>query len=611
MLRGNYGKQVWEEVPLRQAVKTHRELPLWFLTDLQFPDIQEMLRGSYGKQEPVVDSNFRTYHFKRMKYSFFANTDARHWSFKRFYSFNINSGDAPKTFNEILDKWTASLKFIQGQKYIPKAIKKFVEELINFNETKKFENLLDAYEQNFQAHFLATLSSGSVTKIEMAKSYMKQTDEILNSKLGMQNEEYEEDSYVEDDAMSKNSNLVYSDDEFTEESPTYEKNLKRKLEDDDLPGYDGLIFLFNDSNEDKIMEKIDENTLEEERKLPLASDNKDPSTSICDEVLSAFQKYQNKIPKIRRVYTPAYWGVLDLTRESLYGCKEVTENDLQQLSQDFADHIKWKCELTSKDIQDYFDGNCVKLDNSDENKDLKHFDSNVQFLKNNMHFFQEMLTEEHLKMISSYPLFHGTFMSNRIKHSWGEIHALSSSDARNEKSDPLKKARVGRKVDMKVTLLKTPNKFEALFGEVSGGLGQFGIPTACRKKRFLDKVKLMVTMRDSVNRLLKERDHVSNEKRLEIIVFGWLQFGLELNFYAMDWMGSGIYRFGLIDRCRIPADIDDCDILEDAYCILKLLQRKLLDTERNVRNLFSNNTKGKRRQIALENKAELNVNRSP
>ncbi|CAG8602131.1 13281_t:CDS:10 [Acaulospora morrowiae] len=561
MLRGNYGKQVWEEVPLRQAVKTHRELPLWFLTDLQFPDIQEMLRGSYGKQyksrkkkflfsnmkEPVVDSNFRTYHFKH----------------------------APKTFNEILDKWTAGLKFIQGQKYIPKAIKKFVEELINFNETKEFENLLDAYEQNFQAHFLATLSSGSVTKIEMAKSYMKQTDEILNSKLGMQNEEYEEDSYVEDDAMPKNSNLVYSDDEFTEESPTYEKNLKRKLEDDDLPGYDGLIILFNDSNEDKIMEKIDENTLEEERKLPLASDNKDPSTSICDEVL------------------------------------KVTENDLQQLSQDFADHIKWKCELTSKDIQDYFDGNCVKLDNSDENKDLKHFDSNVQFLKNNMHFFQEMLTEEHLKMISSYPLFHGTFMSNRIKHSWGEIHALSNSDARNEKSDPFKKARVGRKVDMKVTLLKTPNKFEALFGEVSGGLGQFGIPTACRKKRFLDKVKLMVTMRDSVNRLLKECDHVSNEKRLEIIVFGWLQFGLELNFYAMDWMGSGIYRFGLIDRCRIPADIDDCDILEDAYCILKLLQRKLLDTERNVRNLFSNNTKGKRRQIALENKAELNVNRSP
>src|SRR6185436_13976954 len=127
---------------------------------------------------------------------------------------------------------------------------------------------------------------------------------------------------------------------------------------------------------------------------------------------------------------------------------------------------------------------------------------------------------------------------------------------------------MGRKVDMKVTLLKMQNKFEALFGEVAGGLGSFGVPTACRKKRFLDKLKLMVIMRDSINRLLKECDHVSDDERLEVIVYGWLQFGrfntrnknfiilllmvfilgLELNFYAMDWRGSGVYRFGLLDR---------------------------------------------------------------
>ncbi|CAG8536868.1 14270_t:CDS:2, partial [Funneliformis mosseae] len=170
--------------------------------------------------------------------------------------------------------------------------------------------------------------------------------------------------------------------------------------------------------------------------------------------------------------------------------------------------------------------------------------------KNNVHFFQGMIMEEHLKMTSSYPLFHETITSDHIMHSWGEIQNISSSDTCNEKSDPFKKARIGKKVDMKAMLLKTSNKFEALFGEVSGGLGPFGVPTACRKKR------------------------------LEIIVYGWLQFG--------------IYRFGLIDRCRIPADTDDCDILEDAYCILKLLESKLLDTERAVKNLFSNNTKGKR-----------------
>ena len=72
--------------------------------------------------------------------------------------------------------------------------------------------------------------------------------------------------------------------------------------------------------------------------------------------------------------------MFDLTRESLYGCKEITENYLQQLSQDFADHIKWKCEPAPKDIQEYFDNHCKNLDNNDKNKNLGHFDTNIQFM---------------------------------------------------------------------------------------------------------------------------------------------------------------------------------------------------------------------------------------
>ncbi|CAG8617319.1 4012_t:CDS:2, partial [Cetraspora pellucida] len=371
----------------------------------------------------------------------------------------------------------------------------------------------------------------------------------------------EESSKTGRDFDNNDDSLVFRDSDSDEE-------LTSTLEKDTL-GYDGLAFLFNDLNEVAIMGKIDENTLEEESKLPLASDNKDSSTFICEDVLNAFRRYQNKISKSRKVFTPAYWGVLDLTRESLYECKEITENNLQQLSQDFANHVKWKCEPAPINIQNYFDSRCEKLDNSDENK---YFDTNIQFLKINMHSFQGMLTEEQLKMTSSFPLFNGIFTSNRIKHSWGEIHSLSNSDARNEKSNPYKKSRMRRKVDMKVTLLKTPNKFEALFGEVAGGLGPFGVPTACRKKRFLDKLKLMIIMRDSINRLLKECDHVSDDEKLKVIVYGWLQFGLELNFYAMDWRGSGVYRFGLLDRCMIPVDDNYCNILEDAYCILKLLE---------------------------------------
>ncbi|CAG8703511.1 5387_t:CDS:2, partial [Dentiscutata erythropus] len=190
---------------------------------------------------------------------------------------------APKTFNEILITWTANLKAIQRARNIPMSIASFARDLIEFNGTGEFEKTRLACEQNFQAHSLVTLSCGSVTKSEMAQGYMKQANENLTGAAGekiKKGEEVEEEDKLNVqisrnfDAIPKDVIQVYSDEEFTEENQTHKNNRKRKLEDDELPGYDGIIFLFNDSNEGKIIEKIDENALEEERKLPLASDNK-------------------------------------------------------------------------------------------------------------------------------------------------------------------------------------------------------------------------------------------------------------------------------------------------------------------------------------------------
>ena len=71
---------------------------------------------------------------------------------------------------------------------------------------------------------------------------------------------------------------------------------------------------------------------------------------------------------------------MDLTKESLYGCKEFTENDIQQLCQDFADYIRWKDNPTQEHIQNYFDSNCKKLNNDNSDKNLGHFDTNIQFM---------------------------------------------------------------------------------------------------------------------------------------------------------------------------------------------------------------------------------------
>ncbi|CAI2188137.1 6417_t:CDS:10 [Funneliformis geosporum] len=363
--------------------------------------------------------------------------------------------------------------------------------------------------------------------------------------------------------------------------------------------------------EEEVFALENEKTLKEEIKLPLASgiSSKDPlkhKLSSDIDVSEAFHSYQAKIPKCRKVSTPAYWGILDLTNESLHGCKYFTEIDMKELNQEFSNCIGWIDTPAEESLQQYFDNNCQR----NYDKKFEKLDANIQFIKNNMCSFQGTLTEEELKMSSSFPLFRGIFTSDHIKDVWGETQALATNDARNEKQNPFQRARIGRKVDMKCVLVKTLNKFEVVYGEVSGGLGPFG-PSAHRKKRFLDKVKLMVTMRDSLNNLLKKYKHTSDKQRMDIIVYGWLQVGMELSFYALDWIGDGVYRFGLLDQCIIPSDKNDCNMIEDAYCVIKTLEIKLLQTETAVRNLLSNNTKGKRRRTATENEPKLNLNRTP
>nr|CAG8538527.1 10346_t:CDS:2 [Entrophospora candida] len=71
-------------------------------------------------------------------------------------------------------------------------------------------------------------------------------------------------------------------------------------------------------------------------------------------------------------------------------------------------------------------------------------------------------------------------------------------------------------------------------------------------------------MHDSINCLLKEYNHVSHEKKSEIIVYGWLQFGmLNMKRNLYDIITNGFYF-------RLKAKLL-CDVL-DGFCILKLLE---------------------------------------
>ncbi|CAG8718083.1 4925_t:CDS:2, partial [Funneliformis caledonium] len=495
-------------------------------------------------QNPFIDEldeiNLKQY--SNFICSYFYSVDAGFWSLRHYIDWICKNEKELPQWETCLDNFYNSLDFVNSRRGVSIYIRTCARRNLDNKELPEIEAIMKELQEPYERVYNGKYG-GSMYKTAVQVQKEEEVFALESAKMREKN--------------GKRKNEEYLDDEFAE----------------------SLGILFEESNEEILMDNIDEKTLKEEIKLPLASgiSSKDPlkhKLSSDIDVSEAFHSYQAKIPKCRKVSTPAYWGILDLTNESLHGCKYFTEIDMKELNQEFSNCIGWIDTPAEESLQQYFDNNCQR----NYDKKFEKLDANIQFIKNNMCSFQGTLTEEELKMSSSFPLFRGIFTSDHIKDVWGETQALATNDARNEKQNPFQRARIGRKVDMKCVLVKTLNKFEVVYGEVSGGLGPFG-PSAHRKKRFLDKVKLMVTMRDSLNNLLKKYKHTSDKQRMDIIVYGWLQVGMELSFYALDWIGDGVYRFGLLDQCIIPSDKNDCNMIEDAYCVIKTLEIKLLQTE--------------------------------
>lgn len=55
---------------------------------------------------------------------------------------------------------------------------------------------------------------------------------------------------------------------------------------------------------------------------------------------------------------PAYWGILDLTRESLFDWKEIDHNLLNTAAQIFTSKIEWLPKPAPQELQEYFNNKC-------------------------------------------------------------------------------------------------------------------------------------------------------------------------------------------------------------------------------------------------------------
>ncbi|CAG8803214.1 42401_t:CDS:2 [Gigaspora margarita] len=253
-------------------------------------------------------------------------------------------------------------------------------------------------------------------KWEAHVSFHEQLDDELVDKTGL-------------DFGKNNNSLVFPDGNSDEE-------LTSTLKKDTL-GYDGLAFLFNDSNEDAIIGKIDENTLEEETRLLLKSDK--TYSMHSENIKTIFLRPKN----------PVYWEVIDLTKENLHEYNKLKKmiysnyhrilriGEIKPAKIDFFQAIKmpkirarkkirkdtlWN---TPKNFQDYFDSNCENLENNNENKDLKNFDLNIQLFIT----IQEEQYAFLLKMMTTFLLFHGTLASDYIEHFWLRLYKLAITGA--------------------------------------------------------------------------------------------------------------------------------------------------------------------------------------
>lgn len=95
---------------------------------------------------------------------------------------------------------------------------------------------------------------------------------------------------------------------------------------------------------------------------------------------------------------------------------DFTDKDIKELAQDFANSIKWESVPAEESVQEYFDNDCKRIYEIDENYEtLKKLDNAIQYIKINT---KDILTEEELKMSLIFPLFRGIFTSDHIQNVW-------------------------------------------------------------------------------------------------------------------------------------------------------------------------------------------------
>ncbi|POG79619.1 hypothetical protein GLOIN_2v454155 [Rhizophagus irregularis DAOM 181602=DAOM 197198] len=211
------------------------------------------------------------------------------------------------------------------------------------------------------------------------------------------------------------------------------------------------------------------------------------------DIAKCFSSLRKSLPKTNHEVHPQYWGILDLTGQHK-PTKKMLWKKWNYLVDDFRVDVGWKM---------------IGLDQSE----LDFFDNMESYLE----YLKLPLNEGELMIRFVAPAFNMSLDPNqeKFRKHWSEQQLIASQERRREGQDPNnERARAGQKTDIIIDLPTGP-ALEGFICEVSGGL-----PAGCPKKIWTDKLKLMVGMRDMINRIMKTFPGLLSTDYMKVVVFG-------------------------------------------------------------------------------------------
>ncbi|RHZ47789.1 hypothetical protein Glove_567g10 [Diversispora epigaea] len=338
---------------------------------------------------------------------------------------------------------------------------------------------------------------------------------------------------------------------------------------------------------DKLAEKVDLSCIGiEEGPMPVCLKSGISVVNNWDDfdILEFFNSLRDSLPKKSPEIHPQYWGILDLTGQHK-PTKKMFITKWDELINNFQQDIAWKMvELDQSEIE-LFDN----IEDPKTQQKTQILYAHLTILKSYLKYIKLPINERELMIHIVVPAFRIGVDPNQEKFRklWCEQQLVASQEICRINQDPNDdRASIRQKTNL-IIVLPTGPPLEGFICEVSGGL-----PAGCSKKIWTDKLKIMVGMRDMINRIIKTFPGLLPEDYMKIVVFGcqvieiflkddcqqeypfWIT-GLQMNLYAMDLRKYGIYRFGIIDKVFLPASTQELPAYEAVHVMLRSLEHRL------------------------------------